>query len=259
MTDKLAAAAHPDLLDPDALSAYLIHNPREIAALMRTLSERRALLNAHVDGGPVSFVTAVLGTSDASDSIMLDASADEAINARAAAASRLLCATRLDEIRIQFEVATPTHAMHEAYPVLLTAMPDSILRLQRREFYRLSVPITDPVSCVLSIEDGNAGRRTSEVRVLDISNGGVAVIVPPDHVPFSPGTTFPNCTLTIPDAGAATVTLRVCSVFHATTPDGRRRLRAGCEFADVPAKFAAQIQRYIFRVERERRALAKQV
>lgn len=259
MTEKFSSTSHPDLLDPEALSAYLLHNAREIRALMCALAERRVLITAYVDGGPISFVTAVIAVSgDADNTIMLDASADEAINARAVAASHLVCSTRLSGVRLQFEVPAPARGTHEACPVLLATIPESVLRLQRREFFRLSVPLANPVSCVLTVQDDNTPLRSIEVRVLDISNGGVAVIVPPDDIPFTPGASFPNCTLSIPDGGSATVTLRVCSVYHATTPDGRRRLRAGCEFTDLPARFAAQVQRYIFRMERERRALGSE-
>lgn len=255
-TEPPLSSTRHELLDPDAFPAFLIHDRREIAKLMHTLATRNTLLAAHVDGHAQSFMSAVLAVDDDGDSVLLDASPDDAINARAMAASHLVCTTRLDGIRIQFSVLAPVRVTHEGYAALRSVLPDRVLRLQRREFYRLTVPSSDPVTCTIGAAEPDGTVRSIALRVLDISNGGIAVVVPPEGVRFEPGMEFPDCTLTIPDGGTATVKLRVRNVFAASGGNAHKRLRAGCEFIDMPPRFAAQIQRYIFKVERERRSLS---
>jgi c-di-GMP-binding flagellar brake protein YcgR len=260
MTDSATEPPLPpkrhELLDPDAFPAYLIHDRREIAKLMHTLATRNVLLAAHVAGHAQSFMTVVLAVGDDGDSVLLDASPDDTINASAMTAGQLVCTTRLDGIRVQFSVSTPVRVAHEGYAALRSALPDRVLRLQRREFYRLTVPSSDPVTCTISAADADGTVRSIALRVLDISNGGIAVVVPPEGIRFEPGMEFPDCTLAIPDGGTATVRLRVRNVFATGGGNQHKKLRAGCEFIAMPTRFAAQIQRYIFKVERERRNLS---
>lgn len=49
-------------------------------------------------------------------------------------------------------------------------------------------------------------------------------------------------------------TLRVRSVFDVATKSGNRYLRAGLEFVNLPGTRLTLIQRYITRIERERKA-----
>lgn len=255
MSHSVPDTTRQELLDPDAFPEYLIHSPREIAKLLQTLMARRALLNAHVDGRGTLFVTAVLEVSEDARTLLLDASPDDAMNDRVAAAHHVVCTTRLDGIRIQFSVPTPERVMHDGHVALRAALPDRMLRLQRRESYRLAVPTSDPVTCTIPVPGGDPVERSVTLRVLDISNGGVALLlVPSDGITLQPGMRFENCTLAIPEGGTANVTLRVRNVFNANVPDQPKRMRVGCEFVDIPARFATQIQRYIFKVERERRS-----
>jgi len=45
----------------------------------------------------------------------------------------------------------------------------------------------------------------------------------------------------------------VCTTFEITLKNGRHTHRAGCQFIDLPASVETEIQRYIIRVDRERR------
>ena len=46
------------------------------------------------------------------------------------------------------------------------------------------------------------------------------------------------------------------NTFDATTRNGHRFIRTGCEFIDIPAARLNMLQRYIIRIERERKARA---
>mgnify|MGYP006173928317 CR=1 FL=1 len=100
----------------------------------------------------------------------------------------------------------------------------------------------------------DGSRREAELRILDISGGGVAIAVPPVGVRFEQGTEFANCLLNLPDGPPIPARLIVRNLFRITNRSGAEVLRAGCEFADIPRRAEDAIQRYIHTVERERNA-----
>lgn len=245
---------HP-VLDPDAFDRYVIRAPREIAILLRSMAEKRTLLSAYIGNRGISFVTAVLDVIDDGTAVILDASPDGHVNERAAAAGALTCVTQMGGVRIQFAVENVTHIRHDDLSALRAPIPDALLRLQRRESYRLAVPMTNPIECEIRMTAPDETARVIEARVVDISTNGISISAPASELSLSLGTDLDECTVTLPDAGATPIRLRVRNLHHAVGANGVDVVRAGCQFIDPPAKFAARVQRYIFTVERDRRML----
>lgn len=221
---------------------------------MSSLAEKRILLTAYLDGGPFLFMTAVLGVT-VDDAIILDASADEKMNERATQAETLTCTGRFGGVRIQFSVSDAVRFPHDGLEAMRCPLPQSVLRLQRREFYRLPVPFSNPVICTINLNTEDGGQKAVTVRVVDISNDGIGLIAPAEELVFEPGQVFEHCTLSIPESGATDVVLKMRNVFRISNPFGGESVRAGCQFVDLPNRVVTKIQRYIFKVERERRAL----
>ena len=130
-----------------------------------------------------------------------------------------------------------------------------LLRLQRREYYRLIASNPHSLSCLIPVSSGGEKRMVSmEATVLDISSGGLAILLPPNEPTLEPETILNDCRLMLPETGPIVTSLRVRNIFRITNRDGSTMLRAGCEFTDLPASMASTIQRYILKVERERNA-----
>lgn len=243
-----------DLVDSDDIEKYLLRGKREIRQILQGLIDSRALITAQFSPGRQSFLTALVLLPEDSDSLILDASADERINQLAGSADSLVCMAQLDKIRIQFSLETPALVSHEGRAAFRAQQPAELLRLQRREFYRLQTPVTHTVSCQIPVLQADGRQVTLEARVIDISGGGVAVIVPPDDMPFSADTEFADCRLNLPDLGVINVRLKVRNLFRLTNRNGIEMMRAGCEFMDLPRNADSAIQRYILKVERDRSA-----
>jgi c-di-GMP-binding flagellar brake protein YcgR len=129
-----------------------------------------------------------------------------------------------------------------------------LLRLQRREFYRLTTPIARPLKCRMPLPLVGGDEHLHEATVFDISGGGIGISAPPEDVPFATQQQVQNCRIELPEVGIVTCTVKVCSVFEITLKSGARVKRAGCEFVKLPGPMATLIQRYIIKVERERKA-----
>jgi c-di-GMP-binding flagellar brake protein YcgR len=254
MNDENTQGYRHQILDPEAFPDFMIRDRREILHLCKTMLEKRTLMSAYIDPN-TSFVTALLGISNDEQTLILDTSPDASITERAINATELVCVTRLDGVRLQFTLTRPARVVDQGLAALHVPLPTSVLRLQRREFYRQTVPMANAVSCVIVLTNADGEQRSIPIRVLDISNGGIAVLVPPEGIEFAPGQEFEHCVVSIPDQAPVTVKLRVRNLFHVSSRAGHLALRAGCEFYDMPKKFMTQVQRYIFQIERDRRAL----
>lgn len=233
---------------------YVLRDARDILAILRKLVSARALVNARLAPGGESMLSTLVEVAEDGSSVLLDGSADALQNQRMERAEALDCATQLDKVRVQFLLRGQRFVLEDGKPGFRAPPPDALLRLQRREFYRLQTPVVEPLSCTLSLPQPDGSRREARLRILDISGGGVAIAVPPVGIPFEPGTEFEHCQLHLPDTAPITARLVVRNLFRITRRDGAEVLRAGCEFVEMARGADDAIQRYILKVERERSA-----
>lgn len=236
------------------LDQYLLHGRKEIRHLLLQLIGRHALINAYPALGSHAFLTALIVISDADDALYLDSSPDPATNRHIAAAGQLTCVTQLDRIRVQFLLTGLQPAEYEGREVFCARLPDSVLRLQRRESYRLSIPSSDHASCRFE-PSRQIARGGLDCRIVDLSATGVAVDIPPGiRTGFVIGEEVGPCTLDLPGVAPITCILQVRNVSQRQPRAGIRVLRVGFRFVDLPRGVDAQIQRFIFKVERETNA-----
>lgn len=243
-----------ELLQADDYSQYFLHEPLEILQILRGLVQKRAMITAYLDGGGQSFLTTILHLDEANHRLALDLCTDESINQRVLTSEQLVCATQLEQVKIQFLLSRLERIPHENFTAFWSSFPELLLRLQRREYYRLSAPVSHALTCRIPVALENTPVETYEARIVDISGGGVAVMVPPKGISFEPNQEFPGCTILLPDVGPIQATLRVCNVFRLTNRQGITMLRAGCQFIGLAEAMNTAIHRYILRVERERGA-----
>ncbi len=253
MTETTPTTARDELLDPDALPSFQIRNKKEIRHLLRSIADKRFMLTAHIDGGPLTFVTAVLDLTVDGESVILDTSRDEKIMERVERAEKLVCTGRLDGVRVQFSADSPEGFPHDGFEALRCDLPEMMLRLQRRETFRLPVPMSSPVGCKLLLQDEEGQPTPIQVRVLDLSAEGIGLLLE-EGCTLEPGQVI-NSELTMPDLGAIQVGLRMRNLFKQDNRGGSTSLRAGFQLIEPAPRLVSAIQRYIFKVERERRML----
>lgn len=242
-----------ELLQADEHSRYLLREKTDILFNLRNLSQKRAMISAFIDASADSYLTALLAVNPDTGSLILDAATDDTINRRVEAASQLICVTQLDKIKIQFAARRLTRITHEGHTAFRCAMPDVLLRLQRREYYRLISPHSHNLTCLVPVLRGGEKQMISlEANVLDISGGGLALLLPPNEPILEPEMELADCRLMLPETGPITTSLKVRNLFRITNKDGSIMLRAGCEFVDLSSGMASTIQRYILKAERER-------
>jgi len=233
----------------------VLRGKTDIVYNLRSLVQKRAMISAFIDASADSFLTAILDVNPDNDTLILDAASSDVINDRVDGTEQLICVTQLDKIKIQFAATRPVRINHEGHTAFRIALPEVLLRLQRREYYRLIASNPHSLSCLIPVSSGGEKRMVSmEATVLDISSGGLAILLPPNEPTLEPETILNDCRLMLPETGPIVTSLRVRNIFRITNRDGSTMLRAGCEFTDLPASMASTIQRYILKAERERNA-----
>ncbi|AKK67899.1 flagellar brake protein [Xanthomonas translucens] len=253
----MAEGTNSDSPEPSAHEAteqddrFLLTNPREIRQLLRSLINQRSQISAHVGGRDQSFSTALLELDD--DSVLLDLSVNEASNHSAEQAEYLLCFAQVDKVRLRFRIVGLERVAHGDAPGFRAPLPDSLYYLQRREHFRLETPITESPMCLLRLDDASPPTELV-LRVIDISGGGLAVVLVSGQPLPEERQSYPRCVLQLPDADAIGLTLQVCNIDPQKLANGQDTLRVGLRFADLPRGADAAIQRYIFRIERQRSA-----
>lgn len=248
-----AKAVVHGLLELADHTQYLLRTKNEILFVLRGLLASTDHITIYFNEGQDFLLSAVIEVDD--DGLVLDYGGNLAANARALAADRLFCVTTHDKIRIQFVLRGLHQIDYQGRPAFRAALPDSVLRLQRREYYRLTTPIAHPIKCQIPVmKEGGLSTTVMEANVVDISGGGVAMMVPPVGLIFSSGDIFENCRIELPDVGVVITTLEIRNVFDVTLRTGNQVARAGCQFTNLPGPMLTLIQRYIIKVERERKA-----
>ena len=225
---------------------FRIHSRMEIVGILRAVGTHRELVTVQFGGAADFVVSAVLAVNPDFEEVVLDYGADEAAMQRLLKAERLRITTQLDHVRIYFQGDVAEAVRFEDGVAFRIRLPESILRFQRRDSYRLKVPLGRPLLCDVPAND--SGSERIALRVRDISVAGVGLIDYPKHFRVAVGMVWPGCRIQLPELGALTADLEV---MHASDGDARR---CGCRFRNLPFPMQNLIQRYITRVEREQHA-----
>lgn len=231
---------------------YEITSRREIVSLLRQIGEKNQLVRMLIQGEQDVCVTSLLDMDADEGTLTIDCSIDRAQNVRILAKQRIRFETTLDKIRIVFVVDHIASTTYEDRPALRCAIPASLIRLQRREYYRMETPMVNPVRVTipLALETGVG----NEVFTLsDISVGGVAIMDNKLLLGETHGQKLTGCMLALPD-GVVNTTLVVRNTTELTLLNGKKARRVGCEFLDLSRGSLAIVQRYITKLERERNA-----
>jgi c-di-GMP-binding flagellar brake protein YcgR len=237
---------------------YEIASPREIMSLLRQIGEKNALVRMLVQGERDVCVTSILDIDARAGTMLLDCSINRDQNVRILAQQQLRIETSLDNIRIVFVVAGLASALYEGRPALRCSIPATLVRLQRREYYRMAVPLTSPVRVAIPLPAEAAARAAadsaaSSFTLADISVGGLSIIDHKRMLGTAIGHKIAGCNLTLPD-GIVSMTLAVRNTVELALLNGKTSHRLGCEFIDLSRASLAHIQRYITKLERERNA-----
>ena len=237
----------------DDYSKYEVQSKTEILYILKTMMESGALITVYFNHGNDFLLTSLLSIAADGSTLVLDFGSNAEMNRRALESDKLTCISSQGKVKIQFVLDGVDLAKFEGRNGFLGNVPETLVRLQRRDYYRLTTPVGNPLLCHIPLEAGGAA-TTVAATILDISGGGVAFVVPPEIREIETDKELPNCRIDLPNVGTVIVALRVRNIHDLTLPNGRIQKRCGCQFLKLPGPMSTMIQRYIIHVDRERKA-----
>jgi c-di-GMP-binding flagellar brake protein YcgR len=228
------------------LERFWIYSPVEILALASRLRSEQVEMTLFWGRDGECAVTSILEVDAVHGQVKLDLPGVDSMREAVLAAGSLTCVAFIDNVKIQFSLRAPRMAAADGGLALQCAVPERMLRLQRREYFRVRTPHSLSASCL--VPDPADGVRYESLRVLDLSVGGLAMMAYPLHLELAASTTIDRCFLDLPGVGTINVRMRIA---HVEPPgkDGSRR--CGCEFVDLSPHSRMLLQRYVQRIDVE--------
>jgi c-di-GMP-binding flagellar brake protein YcgR len=236
--------------EPEApeLESFWLYSKFEIDALVTRLCDDRVPMTVYWGRDGEFAVSQIMKVDGVRNEVHFDLPNQPQQQSQLLEAAELVCIAFIENIKMQFTIGAPRRSSDGGYPTFLCAIPERVLRLQRREYYRVRTPEGLSASCLVPYSGDRA--QYESLRVLDVSVGGLAMLAYPRH--FDPNVTsvIDRCYLDLPGVGTVTVRMRVAHV--ATSADGLSR-RCGCEFVDLSPQARMMLQRYVHRLDVEQR------
>ncbi len=233
-------------------SRYALHSQTEILFLLRAIQTRNLLVNLDLPGSRQIVVTSIIAIDKASNTVILDSARGDALNRELMAGKGAEFITQLDGVSITFSTGPVTLCEYDKQPALRIDLPKSLIRLQRREHFRVALPIAHPVKCIVPpVTDDDVEPITAHI--VDISGGGVALAEMRGRLDTETGRTLPDCRLLLPDQEVIVTSLEVRNSAQIRLLNGAFQTRLGCRFIDLPKDMTAMLQRFVMNIERARR------
>jgi c-di-GMP-binding flagellar brake protein YcgR len=254
-------APMPDFLDTrtaafegagdTSFADFRVTDPVELRGVLRSLMEQVVPLNLSASDGTA--YTTTLWTMD-TQSQRLTFTADTLMPAvhDVLEADECVAVAYLDRVKVQFDVADLVLVQGPRASVLQARMPLEVFRFQRRNTFRVrTLERTAPTAFFRhpAIPDMSVA-----LRVLDVSIGGCALLLPRNMPDLQPGSTLTGVRLSL-DSGTA---IEVSLVLHHVTSTGSEHggVRLGCELAGMSPDTERALQRYIDQTQKRRRLMA---
>ncbi len=230
-------------------SLYQVHSRREILSLLQGIMDQHQLTTMVINGGAEIVVTSILEVDDKNNIVIFDRAQNASLNQRILELHDIEFETTLDKVRISFFASQVKECTQDGQPALCINVPTVLIRLQRREYFRVNTPASQTVYCEIMLpEDAH------KVSIVDISGGGVAILDEKRILDTTIGKEYQNCKIDLGESGLVSVTLQVRNTQDFNLANGKTNRRLGCEFVDMAPGNLNMVQRYIMQLERERNA-----
>jgi c-di-GMP-binding flagellar brake protein YcgR len=238
----------PEVIDDEK---YSISSKAGILAVLRLMIRNKSLASCAFGDRDNFFPTVLLSLDVRRDEMVLDYGPDEEINRQALKADKWNIVAFPNQVKVHFSCQQIRKIELEGRSAFLTEIPKSLLRMQKREYYRVVIPAIAPVKCMIPLLDPEPPVPV-QVVLENISCGGMTFIDREYRADFEVGAVYENCVITLPGVGTAKASIKIRRVElgHASRLAYQR---VSCEFIDTEENRLPLIQRYVIKLELERK------
>ena len=236
----------------DDIDSFTITSRSEIIFYLHQLINDQEPLSVMFDEGRESMLTMALDLDEGKNQLILDWGGSEETNKRLLkAASTNFVANPLG-VRNLFQTAGVSATTYEKRPAFVTALPKKYVRLQRREYFRLTLPITQRAPCRITLRSAESERAIT-ASVIDLCVGGVGLEVK-GTLALELGQILAKATIDLGKSGLIHADLEVRFVGQMIR-GSEQVTRIGCNFVKLGRSEDNMVQRFITQIQRDQRAL----
>lgn len=224
-----------------------------IAFTLQAFIKSREPFTLHFGDGQQSFMTALLAVDTDQQRLVFDRSGSALTNQQILSSEQHTFHGHPGGIPVQFATGRAVETSHEGGKAFAVPLPKVLIRLQRREHFRIEISRAKPLLFSGRLPGGELLKASAH----DISVSGLGLDC--EHLP--PGLDvdqqLSNCRFMLPGESrefffAATIR----RIVEQQRPNGAHYWRIGLQFDQLTPGDESRIQRYIAHLERERRELS---
>ncbi len=230
----------------DAWAQFRVDDASEVLHLLQLLRDRSAPLGLSSPQG-VAVRSQLWSLDPARQHLTFSADGGGPLVQRLAQDDEAVAVGYLDNVKLQFDLLDLVLVHANASCALRARVPGAIYRFQRRAAYRVRSFDRRAPKVLLrhpSLPDMRIG-----LRIVDLSTGGCALLLPDDVPALQPGTLLGGVRFELDGDTAFDAALRLLHVGAMHSGGGQR---LGCEFVELPGPPRRALQRFIDQAQRRR-------
>lgn len=231
------------------LDDFRITHPKEIGSVLRQLMDRKDFLTVEFSNRPHRIVTRILEVDQNAGHFIYDCNDEQIYNRRLLESEENYFSATQDGIRVQFVSGRPEQHEFDGAFAFRSQLPESLYRMQRREFFRAETPLMEPYRCTANLPD----KRQVVFDIFDLSLDGVGLRSKDPTLGGLPiGTVLSKAVLDCRKRGMMETDLEI-TYLHNIRGHNDPIYHFGCRFENFPKSKETDLQRMITYLELARR------
>lgn len=236
----------------DSGDPFLVTSKVGIANTLRSMAKQNTMVHVSKAGTTSGKITAVLDVDTKKNVFTLDYTSDKVFNQHLTKPGNIHFNASVDSVKIQFSIRKAARTVQfENRPAFELEIPEEIYRIQRREHFRIEIPVSSNVELVAQDDT----KKSHIFKLKDISAGGLALLDPEDKLPGAEiGKLYRGCNLSLEELGQVKTDLTVRRVSNQGANPEKQIKVVACQFTNMSNADQIIVQNYIGRLERQQNA-----
>ena len=235
----------------DSLDDFRVSSPVEMSTLLKRLLDSSAVLNFSTPSG--ASLSSTLWTIDSQKGVLtFSADSDSPQLHTLVESSEAVVVGYLESIKLQFDVHDMMLVRNGSSTAISCGFPAEMFRFQRRDCFRVRPLLrSEPVARFAHPSEPGVDL---ELRVIDVSIGGCALLVPHNVPPIEPGVKVNAVELELDADTHISIPMQLLHLSSMAAEAKGSKL--GCEFVRPSNDSLRTLQRYIDQTQKKRRMMA---
>ncbi len=261
MSSKKEVSLQIEHFSPGQDVEFLIKSKKEMRFILQDIAEKGTRVALYYDEDQNFIPTTLIGANE--DGMWLEIGPSPQENKRILLSHKIIVVSKHQNVKVQFVAPRVVKTMLDGDETFYVDMPDYLLRIQRRNYFRLNVPASSPLSCLITVKpvDPDKPDEPGNVRnvpiidikapAMNISGGGISLLCGEHETELLPGRVFQDCRISLPGIGTIRVDIEVRNSIKFTSRNGSVNTHVGCQFGRMDNQTSSLLQSYITRLQSE--------